>query len=1066
MTRRGRSLVGLLGIALAAIFLATPAWAQTGGIKVKVFEVLEDGSQDPLPGATVRLTEANGRIEPQVRMTDINGEALFPIVPVGSTYVLEVVMPGYAGVRLTDVKVISDQVQNIPVGLSPALNEVVNVTGETKVVELSTGTTSATAISEEAFADLPIFGREYQNALSLAAGVQDTDGDGNPNVHGSREQDFQMVAGGVSNVDPLTGERLSSINPDAIEEVEVIDSGADASFGGAIGGFGRLSYKTGGNEFEGSFTLYFRDSTFDNDAAGKRDPLDYQVFRPVLYFSGPIVKDKMWFVTTHELIRVDLPIDLIGGADFVQEQRGLTNLDQITWQVTPKDKLQLRYGSDPFRVEPAGVSSLIPPESGVTLEGGGPTVTLQWTNQFSGDFFFESLVAYQNIKNEFAPFERNVRNNCIPAGDPALTPLLESYCEDQSLFGAVSGTFPRTNQDRRRRWSYSLRGDKFISDWLGGPHRLTFGVNLERAKFVRDVSYNSQLLRQELSRFGSINNPQFPKDLVAETKFFPAFQSSESRGNFYAAYISDSYDIRQNLNLTVGVRLSREELGSDGFEPIDVAGERAQYDKAVADCIAAGGIPRICASRNLYIFTAHPLDNPDLYPTGCQAAPNPQACEDLRTARQGGPLHFRTPTRYTIDNYDIEPRISLAWDPWADGKTKIAGSWGRYVGNTFLAPLVAELGPDTLRVPFTINNRGQRTNNVPIQSAFTITEIDRDLKRQYSDEWTIRFEREIGPEMSVIGRYVNKKYRRQFQDIDVNRRPVYFDDLKNNKSLLFQSFPRCERVGEFADCTGDFTIVGVIGSPLGPPGAVIPLPDGFADVELVSPAANSVYLIGNFNESDYQAYIVELVRRFYQNWEMRASYTWSESLGQAEDFGSALGDDVTNSDDEIGPLATDQRHVFTLFGRVFVPRWGGFRIGSVLQYESGLPYSIVEQRNVADFPTQLTGLNVSTSDPQGLIRGYSQQRFLFPTHQRNDQRNSPFWTLNINFQKEFDIKDVRATVEFRVFNALNDDTLQIFQIRRTSLGTDPVTGERRFLETPVAIRRFGRQFELMLKANF
>ena len=41
--------------------------------------------------------------------------------------------------------------------------------------------------------------------LTLAPGVQDADGDGNPNVHGSRDRDFKAEVGGVSNVDPLTG---------------------------------------------------------------------------------------------------------------------------------------------------------------------------------------------------------------------------------------------------------------------------------------------------------------------------------------------------------------------------------------------------------------------------------------------------------------------------------------------------------------------------------------------------------------------------------------------------------------------------------------------------------------------------------------------------------------------------------------------------------------------------------------------------------------------------------------------------------------------------------------------
>ena len=82
MTRRVRSLARLLAVVLAAGCLATSAWAQTGGLKIKVFEQLEDGSQETLPGATVQLSEANGRLEPLVQVTDVEGEALFPLVPV------------------------------------------------------------------------------------------------------------------------------------------------------------------------------------------------------------------------------------------------------------------------------------------------------------------------------------------------------------------------------------------------------------------------------------------------------------------------------------------------------------------------------------------------------------------------------------------------------------------------------------------------------------------------------------------------------------------------------------------------------------------------------------------------------------------------------------------------------------------------------------------------------------------------------------------------------------------------------------------------------------------------
>ena len=37
--------------------------------------------------------------------------------------------------------------------------------------------------------------------------------------------------------------------------------------------------------------------------------------------------------------------------------------------------------------------------------------------------------------------------------------------------------------------------------------------------------------------------------------------------------------------------------------------------------------------------------------------------------------------------------------------------------------------------------------------------------------------------------------------------------------------------------------------------------------------------------SDYQAYVLEVVRRQYRGWELQGSYTWSKSVGNGEDFG-------------------------------------------------------------------------------------------------------------------------------------------------------------------------------------
>lgn len=71
-------------------------------------------------------------------------------------------------------------------------------------------------------------------------------------------------ADAVSNVDPLTGSFMSNINPDAIEEIEVVTTGAGAEHGGAVGGFGKIITKQGGNTLEGAAGVVLRQSSLDS----------------------------------------------------------------------------------------------------------------------------------------------------------------------------------------------------------------------------------------------------------------------------------------------------------------------------------------------------------------------------------------------------------------------------------------------------------------------------------------------------------------------------------------------------------------------------------------------------------------------------------------------------------------------------------------------------------------------------------------------------------------------------------------------------------------------------------
>lgn len=1037
--------------AVLAMLAVSAAWAQTGSLSVSVYERI-GSKRETLPGATVELSRPQSTFTPQSYLTSVDGAVLFASLPVGSGYVVSVTAPGFSAATQSNAQVVAGRTTGLVIVLLPSQVDEVTTVGRRAVVDVAK-TESTTSISAEFFNDLPVYGRDYQNVLVLAPGVNDSDGDGNVTVHGSRERDFKVTVDGVSNVDPLTGQRLSQVNPDAIEEIQVVDTGADLSMGGAVGGFARLTIKSGGNEFQGSASLYWVDATLNNDGAGDRDPAPFTRRKPSFYVSGPIAKDHLWYLLAVEAAQISEPINVIGGADAVQKSRGRTELGKLTWQVNGKNRVSVQYSADPLTQEPSGVTTLIPADSAADFRQGGPTYAMRWTATLSPTSVWESTLAFADVEYGFKPHNPEARNSCA-TGVIDGTEVSRLRCTD-SATGFLSGPYPLDYSDTRQRRSYSLDATKFVNQKRGGSHDIKYGMLLERTFFQREQESRTILFKAPISlqnlTGGLLDNLRFPASRLQLTRYFPSSQTSGVNGNNLALYLTDTFQPASGLVLSVGLRLNREELSADGFTPIDPVKERRIFENEVANCIAAGNNSAVCVAINSNLFTADPEDDPASVPA-CSVALNPRQCAYLDFARQAGrTLKFRSTRPYTLVNNNLSRTLRVSWDPYANGRTQLSGAYTRLYGDAFFEPFVTEQGPRALTNAYNVNEEGQvLPDATETGRAFQISQVDRNLNSQYQDEIALEFAREVASETGIRVRYVNRHYKDQYQDTDINHVPVFYDDLTPRQ---LSRFTRCRRIGEFADCTGQNLLQVAVGSA-----RFRELPDGIPDLQLASPLFNNIYQIGNFNSSKYEAYIVELQRRFYQNWEGNISYVWSRSMGQAEDYSQTLGNDATNTDDERGPLATDQTHVFKLNGRVLINKWGGFRLGANVLYASGLPYSITSPRAVIDFPTDLTG-------GAGFERNemFETQRNVFPTGARNDRRNSATWNVDVNFQKEFKLKDAKATFQASVFNLLNSNELEISGVQRVQVfnGARSVASD-----TPSAERALGRFFEVAFKLNF
>ncbi len=140
------------------------------------------------------------------------------------------------------------------------------------------------------------------------------------------------------------------------------------------------------------------------------------------------------------------------------------------------------------------------------------------------------------------------------------------------------------------------------------------------------------------------------------------------------------------------------------------------------------------------------------------------------------------------------------------------------------------------------------------------------------------------------------------------------------------------------------------------------------------------------------------------------------STGDGEDFAQLIGDDRTLMDDEFGFQSQDQRHVVKLNATTITP-WG-FRLGAVITWQSGLPYSILDQRGSID----------GVPPPLGTL-GYpaTRLRITYPTGVRNSGRNPSWWNVDAKFTKERNMAHgMNLQISAEVFNLLDERAYQVY----------------------------------------
>ncbi|MEO6103516.1 MAG: TonB-dependent receptor [Pseudoxanthomonas sp.] len=738
-------------------------------------------------------------------------------------------------------------------------------------------TESATNVTREQLARLPV-DQTLGSVALLAPGVVSSGATfGGLTFGGASVAENATYINGLNVTDPYLRRGFSTVPFNFFEEVQVKTGGYSAEFGRTTGGVINAVTRSGGNEFHGGVQLTMEPAAWESSAKDhfykngaitdlNRTSRDESPFyKANLWASGPLVKDRLFLFAMVERRKADSK-----DFDTLQAWNTKSNNDfwgaKLDWHINDDHKLEFLAFSDKgdsltHNYKYDWVSDTLGADAGpATGESGGRNWSATYTGHFT-DNFVAKLMYGVNRRS----------SNSFSAWDPDCS-IVGRGSNYEAVFGEATsreGCHPTNTR-------ISMRQDKRQAtrldfEWALGDHLFRFGLDQEITDSDSAIRYPGDgasytLIGVRAASSHRVNGATLPAGDVAYVDVRRYITGTPVTSKTQAFYLEDLWNVTDNLLLTLGVR-------ADQF-----------HNKF--------SLGRTFAKSS---FT------------------------DM-----------------------ISPRIGFSWDMNGDGRTKVFGNAGRYylpltnkladyfgggttdehtyyllngfatqtdpAGNNYLFPVLgAQLGP--------VNSDG----NVPTPADIR-TEVAKDLKMVFQDEYIVGFQKAINQAWSYGINATYRKVNRAVEDTRINHFPgcpgySSFPVVNPGDSITLW----CESTGEYV--TFDSSQDGYI-------------------------ATGSGAIFGYKKpRRTYKAVEFQLDRAWDDNWAFNASYLWSKSEGNIEgpvnsDSGYADTNLVQFYDhpavnERYGVLFNDHRHQFKFRGSYkFNDAW---TVGATYSAVSGGP---------------------------------------------------------------------------------------------------------------------------------
>jgi hypothetical protein len=311
--------------------------------------VVKDPSGAAIVGATITLrNEATG--VSRVATTNQDGGYQFPALIPG-VYAVQASAPGFESAISKNIEI---DVQSRPaidftlkVGQS---KEVIEVSSAGPILQTETADVGG-VVQKEQINDLPLNGRRYSDLALLEAGIQRNQVNTNNTApdrfssNGNLETQNYFSLDGIDNNSGSTNLQESSVQviqppPDALQEFRIQTRTYSSEFGTSAGAVINASIKSGTNQFHGDVWEFLRNSSLDaNSYFNNKDGIPRGHFTQNQYgatVGGPIIRNKTFFFADFQIFTSRKATSVVSTVPTPLMKKGnFTELKNVTLNSSP-----------------------------------------------------------------------------------------------------------------------------------------------------------------------------------------------------------------------------------------------------------------------------------------------------------------------------------------------------------------------------------------------------------------------------------------------------------------------------------------------------------------------------------------------------------------------------------------------------------------------------------------------------------------------------------------------------------------------------------------------------------